>query len=769
MKKILVVDNDLLILEFIRDLLIKKGYEVLTAENGLAALDILRTYTPEVIFVDLIMPEIDGGKLCRIIRKMKPLKAVFLVILSAIAAERKIDPETYGANLCIAKGPIHEMADLISQVLETYETDPTSDWSGETISAGTIFPRLITQELLMMKRHFELILETMSEGILEITSGGRVLYANPVAMSLTGLPEETLVGSEFLALFTGEDRNRVKACLDSLDGKSKTAMIDAPVQLNEYLVTVTINPVLDGGVSFIAILNDVTEYKRAENALRSEWEQLLSIFNSINQIIYITDPDTHEILYVNKALQEAFNKDPVGGICYREFQGFDSPCDFCTNDIILKKKYEPYQWEYHNPILNKDFMIIDRVIKWPDGRDVRFELAIDITQQKKMENQLQQIHKMEAIGTLAGGIAHDFNNILGVILGNAELAMEDVPDWNPGQHNLTEIRKACLRAKDVVRQILSFSRQTDYQRIPVEIGSIIKESLALLRSSIPTTIDIHHEISAATDVVLADATQIHQVLINLCTNAAYAMRDRGGILTISLENVTFDDNAVTHHPGLNSGRYVQLIISDTGQGISPEDMDKIFDPYFTTKQVGEGSGMGLAVAQGIIANHGGTITVSSEPGKGSNFCVLLPVTEEKPHIEEKTSESLPTGDERILFIDDEPDLADIVKQMLEHLGYHVTPSNSGIDAIDRFKAAPHNYDLVITDMTMPQMTGDVLAGKILKMRPNIPIIICTGYSERIDERTARTLGIRHYMEKPIDMQKLAVTVRNALDEIKPAR
>jgi len=369
---------------------------------------------------------------------------------------------------------------------------------------------------------------------------------------------------------------------------------------------------------------------------------------------------------------------------------------------------------------------------------------------------------MEAIGTLAGGVAHDFNNMLGIILGNTELAMDDVPEWNPARFNLEEIKTASLRAKDVVRQLLSFARKTEQERKPVKINSIVTGALKLLRSSIPTSIEIRGNIPRDPETILADPTQINQIMINLCTNAAHAMEEDGGVLEISLDSTTVDESTAQSYE-LSPGRSVKLTVSDTGHGIDPEIKDRIFDPYFTTREVGKGSGMGLAVVHGIVMNHDGAITVDSEVGKGTTFNVFLPIVEREPVSEITIDKDLPTGKERILFVDDEESIVKMGSQRLERLGYTVEVTTSPLEALDLFRSKPHKFDLVITDLTMPKMTGDKLVKEILNIRPDMPIIICTGFSEKMNGEKATAIGAAGYLEKPHEKLSLAQMVRKVLD------
>jgi two-component system cell cycle sensor histidine kinase/response regulator CckA len=388
----------------------------------------------------------------------------------------------------------------------------------------------------------------------------------------------------------------------------------------------------------------------------------------------------------------------------------------------------------------------------------------DITERKQLEAHLQQSQKMEAIGTLAGGIAHDFNNILAAILGYGELLAFDMPKGTPAWQNLQAVLKSSHRAKDLVGQILAFSRQNELNLMPVQISSIVKEALQMLRASLPATIEIHRHIESTDAIVNANPTQIHQVLMNLCTNAAHAMRAKGGEMGVSLRRVQLNLQNNVNHPDLSPGVYLELSVSDTGHGIPAKQMNRIFDPYFTTKEAGDGTGLGLAVVRGIVRAHGGAVTVESTPEKGSIFHVFLPEMYNEITAKTETNEPLRTGKETILFVDDEQALVTMSKQMLELLGYKAVTRTSSVEAFELFQHDPHRFDLVITDMTMPNMTGEKLAQKVLEVRPDIPVILCTGYSEQITEQLARELGIRAFVMKPLVMRDIANTIREVLDK-----
>ena len=522
------------------------------------------------------------------------------------------------------------------------------------------------------------------------------------------------------------------------------------------------------------LIHAMENRKQTQKTAELGREQLLSIFDSIDEIIYIADPKTYDVLYANRAATHVLGKKLVGEKCHRSFHGWESPCEFCPNDIILREKGMPYRWEYRNLVLKRDYMATDRIITWPDGRDVRLHFAVDITEdrrakeeKRRFEGQLVQAQKMESIGTLAGGIAHDFNNILSVIVGNSELAMYDIPEDNPSLESLEEIRQACLRGRDLVRQIMSFSRRTRQERIPLKISPIVKETLKLMRSSIPTGVDMSQNISCKSDTALVDPTLINQMLINLCTNAANAMEERGGILEVILRDVELDASTFGQYQNLMPGKYLHLTVRDTGPGIDPLLIDRVFDPYFTTKDVDEGIGLGLTEAYGIVKSHCGAITVESELGKGATFHVFLPLVETAVNGEPEAPRPIPKGTERILFVDDEDPMAKMAKRMLEHLGYTVTARTSSLDALEVFRNRPHQFDLVITDMMMPKMTGDRLARQLLQIRPDIPIMLCTGYSERISAEKARSLGIRDLVMKPLVIHEIGETIRKTLDSPLP--
>ena len=530
-------------------------------------------------------------------------------------------------------------------------------------------------------------------------------------------------------------------------------------------------------VRSVGMVHDITERKRAEETLRLS-EQRRSLALEAAQVgTWEWDLLTNENIWSNELWSLYGLETNSCKPSYEEWRKVVHPDDLLNTEQILQEAilqgaaYNT-EWRVNLPDGSERWLMSrGRPLKDKHNRVVRYlGIVMDITERKRAERekkalqaQLIQAQKMEAIGTLAGGIAHDFNNILGAVLGYTEMARDASPAGSVIAHDLDKVLEAGERATNLVKQILAFSRQVSTERVPLQPVHLVKETLKLLRPALPSTIRIKQQLDAATRAILADPTQMHQIVMNLCTNAFHAMEQTGGILEITIKNCEFSQQDLLKQPGVQPGKFVVLSISDTGPGIAPEMRDKVFEPYFTTKEVGKGTGMGLSIVHGIVTAMGGFVTYEGELGEGSTFHVFFPAIEQEVAAAMKPVETVLAGHERILFIDDEVMLAEMGKIMLERLGYKVTVRTGSVEALAAFEKQPEQFDAVITDQTMPGLTGVELARRMLRIRPDIPIILCTGYSNLVNEEQAKTIGIKGFIMKPIAKRDIAQLLRKVLE------
>jgi nitrogen-specific signal transduction histidine kinase/ActR/RegA family two-component response regulator len=530
---------------------------------------------------------------------------------------------------------------------------------------------------------------------------------------------------------------------------------------NPYLWKAYSIPTLFGGFCGLTIGIYIRKLKHSARALSESELKYRAMMESMADAIYICSSD-FKIEYLNPAMVQRIGRDAVSETCYAVLHEFDEICPWCCHQQAMKGGNT--NLEITSPKDNKTYLISSSPICHADGSVSKLTVYRDISDQKRLQEQLQQARKMEAIGTLAGGIAHDFNNILSGIIGYTELALIDSKDCPSTKNKLGQVLEGCSRATELVKQILSFSRNQKGEVKPISPASITKEVLKLMRASLPSTIEIKQSIDSES-YVQADATKIHQVLMNLCTNAALAMKQKGGVLSVRLQDVALDQDDLFHHPGILAGEYLKISVEDTGISMPKEIQERAFDPFFTTKELGNGTGMGLAIVHGIITELSGFVSLYSKPDQGTAVHVLIPSIAKPAEIENSfNNEPLKGGTERILFADDDQIQIDLAKDALSRYGYQVTAFSDSTIALVHFQQDPDAYDLVITDMTMPKMTGDILVQKIHLKRPDIPVIMCTGFSENMNEQKANALEIKAFLYKPVVMANLLETIRRVLDQ-----
>ena len=618
---------------------------------------------------------------------------------------------------------------------------------------------------------YRVLAENTSDMITLHLPDGTFLYVSPACRTMLGYEPEDLVGTRAFDLMHPDDVERIRGIAQravatgvhdvaeyrhlTKDGRYVWVEVSGKVVRNQDTGDIT---------DIICIVRDITERKRAEG----ERARLAMAIEHAAEAVVVTDSEGI-IEYVNPAFEQitGYTREEAIGRNPRILNSGKQDKAFYVHLWGTITRGEVWSGRFTN--MRKDGRLYEEEgtispVLDAAGKIVSYvAIKRDISDRLALERRMRQAQKMEAIGTLAGGIAHDFNNVLAAIIGYGELAASEL---DPGTHlrrDLDYVLCAADRAKDLVRQILTFSRRAEEERKPVDLGMVVKEALKLLRPSLPSTIEIHTRIEEDRGLVLADPTQAHQVLMNLCTNAYHAMRETGGTLSVSVEPFLVDSLFTRLHPGLKEGPYVRLSVSDTGCGMDPETLERVFEPFFTTKTQDEGTGLGLATAHGIISAHGGVITVYSEVGKGTLFHVYLPRAELGPPGASLSEESVLGGQERILVVDDEKPLVDLMETTLSRFGYDVVTATSSQDALAAFAARPQGFDLILTDQTMPKMTGEQLAAEVWRIRPEMRVILTTGFTGgALNERLANR-GVSAILRKPMKLAEMARVVRRVLD------
>lgn len=623
------------------------------------------------------------------------------------------------------------------------------------------------------------IIGNMAEGVfLTQENSNQIVYANPVFEKMFGYEQGEMLGKHVSIVNAPTEKSPKETVAMILEGLSNKGFWQGEVKNIKKDGTPFWSKVSISGFEhykygkvWVSIHTDITNKKKVEDALARSQKEWILTFDAMADIVTIQDKNMR-IVRANKATHQFFQAqygELNGKPCYEVFTGTSTPCPVCPLLQTLQ------DINHHSAIikhenLGKIFQVSSSAIP-DDNGDIQYlvHIARDITEQTKLEADLFQAHKMEAIGTLAGGIAHDFNNILTAIIGYSEFIQQAVPTESRIGKDIAKVLASGKRAANLVQQILTFSRKTANEKQPLLPHFVVREALKMLRATLPSTIHIKENIDPDCGRILADPTSIHQIIVNLCTNAMHAMTDNKGTLSVGLQGRELRTAGTDKNPPMSRGAFIVFTVSDSGCGMEKTTMDRIFEPYFTTKEVGRGTGLGLALVHGIVQDCKGFIEVESTVREGSTFSVYIPALKEEPSMQpavadQKDEAATTAGNERIMVVDDEPLLVKINKKRLEIMGYQVTALTDSKEALEKFRMNPDKFNLLITDQTMPGLTGAELTKAILDIKPSMPVIMCTGHSDTVPKERALALGIKKYIFKPLFGDELLDAVREVLDE-----
>jgi two-component system cell cycle sensor histidine kinase/response regulator CckA len=637
-KGVLVVDNHPVMLKFMSGFLERKGYDVQTSPDGLSALEILKGWIPDVIFVDLVMPNISGDKLCRIIRSMPELDRSKLIIMSGIATESDLDFQALGADACIAKGPFNVLGEHVGAALAALDQGNDPLLKEKVFGAEMLFHREIARELLSSKHHTEVILDHLSEGILEIAQMGKIIYANPMAVSLTGVPEEKLLGSNIDALFHLAGEGSLQKMVQEEKMRAETEDDKPFVVLNGREIEIQLVPTVDEG-STVVILNDISVRKR-------------------------------------------------------------------------------------------------------------------------LQGQLQYAQKMEAIATLAGGVAHQFNNALFALTGNMELIQLAMKGEDRIEKYLAPMRSSIDRMTDLTGKLLAYAQEGKYKPTRTSLNKTIKETLPLIQCAVDPCVEVKAQLDEMIPHIEADPAQLQMVLTAVVANAAEAMDGKGRI-QITTSQVSVDGRSEDVPAHIKPGPYVCLAIEDTGLGMDESILQRIFDPFFSTKF--QGRGLSMAAVYGIVKNHGGFILVKSEPRQGTLVRIYLPAKGHEKREERCVMDQTPSGNGTILVIEDEEAVIDVSRAMLEHLGFNILEARTGSEALEVAQSYDGPIDLALLDIGLPDMDGRKLYPLIKEARPEMKAIVSSGYAIEGPAQEILMAGAEGWIQKPYTFQAFSEKVSEVMN------
>ncbi|WP_051305431.1 hybrid sensor histidine kinase/response regulator [Desulfogranum mediterraneum] len=793
--KILIAEDNEDSRVLLENVLTASGYEVQSAENGKQALARMEEgFLPDLIISDILMPEMDGYALCRTLKADERFQLIPLVFYTATYTDPKDEQfaMSLGASRFLIK-PM-EMPLFLAEIEGILEEQrqgklPTGKGIGKKEPElereySEILARKLDKKIRELKderdklrqseQKYRRLVEAIRNNYFFYTrdTKGVFSYLSPSITTVLGYTP-----AEFFRHYSDYlTDNPLNLTVEHHSELSMQGVKQPAYELEIFHrdgsvrhLEVTEEPIFgqDGQVVAVeGIAHDITERHQAEQELakaRDEWEMT---FQAINDSVTILDPQLR-ILRTNLATSTLLGAKPeelLGQPCYALFDDGHQPCAGCPVTATLSDNC-PHFGEVEHKRLNRTFLVSSFPRFDKDGKLVSIvETAKDITEKKRLEHQLRQTQKMEAIGTLAGGIAHDFNNILSAIIGYSELIQREVAAESKTGRYVGNILEAGGRAADLVKQILTFSHKAESDKQPLLPHLIVKEALKLLRATLPTTLSIEEDIEPDCGTILADPTNLHQIVINLCTNGLQAMTEQKGILGVRLQAREVAAADIPAGSTVSPGNFIVLTVTDTGVGMDQATMDRIFEPFFTTRE--EGTGMGLALVHGIVRDSHGFMVVKSEAGKGSSFAAYFPVSQEERPATTRSSQQLsPKGrGEHILVVDDDPLLARVTKTQLRDMGYKVTATSNSQDALEKIAISPDRFDLLVTDQTMPGLTGTELTLAAKAIKPGLPVILCTGHSDLVSKQKALELGIQRYVAKPITGNELLQAVRAVLDE-----
>ncbi len=713
----------------------------------------------DLFISDFHLPGMNGLQALKMVRETGRDRP-FLMVSGVMGEEAAVGAMRAGAHDYILKDNTARLVPAVNRELR------------EAVERSA---RLKAEEALReSEEQYRVLVESSPYGIFEVDCEGEFISMNAAGRRILvpGRTEDN-IGDPLLDLTHSADSERVRDLLRRAAGGAPSEFECRTRDDRILQVSLVPNYDREKRAHLIGLVQEITERKRIEEVLKESENRYRDLFQNAHDLVYTTDLEGN-FTSVNRAGCQLSGYDAeellklnISDVIAPEY------VDLALQMIEAKKggsATSNYELEVVTKTGLRVPLEVSTRLQERDGEARAIQgIARDLTERRRaeeererLEAQLRHAQKMETVGTLAGGIAHDFNNILQAILGYSHMTLDDLIPGSRARDNLDHVIKAANRASDLVRQILTFSRQVEVERKPTPLQPIVLEALKLLRNSLPSTIEIRQRVEGSAPAIMADATQVHQVIMNLGTNAAHAMRGIGGRIEVSLDVVDLDSEFVRLHPNLEPGVHVRLTVSDSGRGMEESVRERVFEPFFTTKK-GEGTGLGLSVVHGIVASHGGEITVGSERGRGTTFTIFFPSAGGEQSGRAQPLEQALRGRERILFVDDEEDLVILGKRMLQRLGYRVSTETSSSRALETFRSSPDRFDLVITDQTMPQMTGIQLAGHIAKVRSDIPIILTTGFSEVDAAAEALRQGVSEHLLKPVGVRALSQTIRRILD------